>query len=57
MNNKRITVAIAFSLREIYHALGEKDQGLYSTTDELVAALTDQQVYDLYVKLTKPYQK
>lgn len=53
--DKRITLAVAFSLRELCQALGRPNCDLYATTDELVAALDDKQVHDLLMKLSKPF--
>jgi hypothetical protein len=51
----RITLSVAFTLPELYRALGKPNNGLYSTTDELVAALDDKQVYELLEELSKLY--
>jgi len=54
--DERLVLAVSFTLREVYRVLGKTDEGLYSTTDELVAALSDKEVHELLAKLTKMWQ-
>lgn len=43
MADARITLSVAFTLTEIFHALGGRTD-LYDSVDEFVAALDDRQV-------------
>lgn len=53
--DERIVLAVSFTLHELCLAFGRATTTLYSTTDELVAALDDDQVHALLTKLSKVY--